>query len=551
MVSKEAPEPSSDGTATGIAASSGEGGTPHLGVTGLIHTNAIDPPREWRERTALITARRRLTFDELSAEVRSFSSWLRENGCRPGDRVAVYLPRGAEVTIAALAVMAAGGVFAAFDPRAPAERAKQILDLAEPQRLVTTERLAAELRAFAPAAELPPITALPNACDGHGLAPYAGSGTIDDVPFPDGPDTAAAILFTSGSTGLPKGSILSHRNFLSVADWSIESFGIYPDDVIGLHPPLYFAFSVAPFCAPFRIGAAVYALSDPESMFADAMAEIIQRERLTVWFAVPTALRMLVDEGALESRDLSSLRVIVYAGEVYQPQELRKLMLALPGRPVINAYGQTETNTAIYYRHLEPPPADALEMPLGHPAEHLEVRLCDEDGNEVGTDEIGQICVIGPPVMKGYWRDPERTASVRLRGREDSYLSGDFARRDASGLMQYCGRRDRRVKIKGQRIELLEVEKALFSTPGVANAFVFLDEDDSSLDPKIIAVIDGPAGQVERDAFRRCAELLPSYARPRAIHRLDEFPRLPNGKIDRLRVTEMVTAERAAVAAED
>ena len=512
-------------------------------MSGLIHANAIDPPQEWRERVALIASQRRLTFGELSEEVRSFAAWLRENGCEPGDRIALCLPRGAEIIIASLAAMAAGAIYAPFDPTLPVERATQILELARPQRLITTERLAAGFRRDVPADSLPPITILPDDGDGHGLRPYAGRGSIDDVPFPDGIDTTATLLFTSGSTGLPKGTALSHRNLLSNTDWSCQAFGIGESDIIGLPSALSFAFTITPFCAPFRVGATLVVV---DSMFADAVAETMERERVTAWFAVPTGLRMLVDGGVLAGRDLSSLRVIAYAGEVYPPQEMRKLMLALPGCAVINAFGQTETNTAIYYRHTEPPAADVLDLPIGHPAEHLEIRLVDEDGTEVGTDEIGQICVFGPSVMQGYWRDPERTAEVRFDGRADSYLSGDYARYDANGLLHYCGRRDRLVKIRGQRIELIEVEKALQSTAGVENSFVFVEKDETGVATGIIAVIEGVGTELEKAAAKRCVEALRPQARPRAIHRVDSFPRLPNGKIDRVRIVEMFDGGNAA-----
>jgi acyl-coenzyme A synthetase/AMP-(fatty) acid ligase len=278
----------------------------------------------------------------------------------------------------------------------------------------------------------------------------------------------------------------------------------------------------------------VYLLDEASAKFPAVIARTLSDHRISVFYATPTSLTLLCEHGGLERRQLSPLRWVLFAGEVFPMPQLRSLMQKLPGSRFANLYGPTETNVCTFHI-LDRPPEDSDDsIPIGKTCEHLHVRITDDEGNEMPRGMTGEICVQGSNVFQGYWERPDLTERSRLPGLPDSYRTGDLGHMDAGGIIYFSGRHDHQVKIRGHRIELLGVESELSSHPDVGQA--------------VVVVVDRPNGSRELAAFvcpkldrqlsveilqRHCQEKLPHQAIPATFTICRQLPVNSAGKVDR------------------
>jgi amino acid adenylation domain-containing protein len=474
---------------------------------------------------------RSLSYGELRRDVIAVSEWLRKRGCRSGDRVALYLPKTIETVELVLGILAAGAAYVPLNPHLPHAAVRQILHDLEPFLLITD------------AAASRKLCDGPDALMGIRIATVGGSGFPLGLELvaPDGAgrgamdaafDDLAVLLYTSGSTGVPKGIALSHRNVMSFVDWAGETFAMSSADQVTSHAPLHFDLSTFDlFCTLSRHGT-IHLIDEPTTKFAGAVRNLIAERRVSVWYSVPTALMQLQERNALGGLD--SLRLVLFAGEVFPVPALRRVMEALPAPDYANLYGPTETNVCTYYRLPGMPAADAEFLPIGLPCEHLDVSILDTDGNDVAPGETGEICVAGPAVMQGYWNRAELTRASRVAGRRDSYRTGDYGYRRADGMIMYSGRRDQQVKVRGHRIELLALEAALNAHPEVkeAVAVVASDARGGAMLQAFIVARQQPVAAAE--IARHIGSRLAPYYQPDRVEWLDEMPRTSSGKCDRV-----------------
>jgi non-ribosomal peptide synthetase component F len=256
--------------------------------------------------------------------------------------------------------------------------------------------------------------------------------------------------------------MLTHANISSFVEWAADIFQVSSEDRIANHAPLHFDLSIFDVFAGLARHATVHLIDDTTARFPGAIRALIDSMRISVWYSVPTALMRLEERHALKGA--SSLRLILFAGEVFPVPALRRLMDDLPTPEYANLYGPTETNVCTYYR-LPGMPSAGEPLPIGSPCEHLKVSLRDCEGAPVAPGESGEICVAGPAVMEGYWRRPDLTRAVRLPGQDNSYRTGDYGYTRADGLLMLNGRRDQQAKLRGHRIELLALEATLNAHP--------------------------------------------------------------------------------------
>jgi clorobiocin biosynthesis protein CloN4 len=340
-----------------------------------------------------------------------------------------------------------------------------------------------------------------------------------------GRDTPAYILYTSGSTGMPKGVVISHRNALAFVDWAVEELGIGPADRLSNHAPFNFDLSVFDLYAAFRAGASVH-LVPPELAYAPRqLAEFIYDRRLTIWYSVPSALSLMVTEGGLlDQAAPADLRACVFAGEPFTLTHAQALRKAWPEVRMLNWYGPTETNVCTSYEMTDDDLSRSRPLPIGTATSGDTVEL-DPPG---GT---GEIVVSGPTVMLGYWgREPH----------DGPYRTGDTGRRAPDGNLEYVGREDHMVKVRGNRIELGEIEAALSADAMVRDVAVLVT--GSGLEARLHAVIVPEPGT--RPSLlrlkRRCAERLPLYMVVDVLHLVDAIPITPNGKKNRAAVLAVI-----------
>ncbi|QEX16808.1 hypothetical protein FRZ44_21030 [Hypericibacter terrae] len=492
----------------------------------------LEFPTAWAARRAMASGLGHLTYAEMREGMLRCSRFLRErHGVLPGDRIAFCLPKSLEAIQVILGILAAGAAYVPLQFQGPAARLNSILRSTEPKLLMTTPQMADQLAAEGGWPGFP-VCRLTAAEAGQGLATLLSGMPPDAEPLPLSPESLAAIYFTSGSTGEPKGVMLSQGNIAAGVELVVKSDVLDDRDRMLSHTNLHYAAYDMFF--PFAAGAQIFLLSDREAMIPAGVAGAVERERVTVWRSTITALRLLLESGELGSRDLRSLRMLGVFGESFPIPLLRQLMAALPTCRFKFNYGATEVYRITSFEIPQNLPDDLVSLPIGPDRPEYAISLRDDADREVENGAVGELCVEGAPVMLGYWKDPELTARRRLSGRPHSWRSGDFAYRDAAGLLHLVGRQDQMIKIRGHRFDLGEIEAVLRSQPGVRDAVAALVAKADGNAEVHAALLAEPSETIKTAVRLACAKRLPAFARPSRLLTFEQFPLLPSGKVDRM-----------------
>jgi amino acid adenylation domain-containing protein len=511
----------------------------------LLQTSAERHP----ERVAVVDGSRSVTFGGLEANSNRLAHLLLELGVQRGDRVGIYLDKSIESLVGIYGVLKAGGIYVPFDPQAPTARLAFIARNCDMRVLITglekAHSWADLMMRGAPLRTLVAANATDDdAVDRDGLdARVVTSTPLESQPVtpPSIPSIdldLAYILYTSGSTGDPKGVKLSHLNALTFVNWAAELCHVGGEDRLSSHAPLHFDLSVFDIFAAAKGGAGVVLVPPEALVLPSETVRFIARAGITVWYSVPSALTMLVERGGLEGGEFPQLRVVFFAGEVFPTKYLRRLMELLPHADFVNLYGPTETNVCTYYRVPQLAAERTEPIPIGGAISNVEVFAVTEEKRPAGVGEVGELYVRGTTVMQGYWGDPGRTNKVLVDHPFDSdvhdmvYGTGDLVRLDTDGNYELLGRRDNQIKSRGYRIELGDIEAALYAHPSVVECAVTVVPDDL-ITNRIIAYVVARDGMETEDLIRFCSERIPRYMIPETFELRDELPKTSTGKIDR------------------
>lgn len=502
-------------------------------------------------RTAIVDAAGwSLTYGELNDRADRLAGFLLSAGVQPGDRVGVILPKGADAITAFFAIMKARAAYVPVDYTAPASRARTILadcDVRVAFVASGSELLDGTWLKDGRAATLVVVGtgSRPGGAPAARLVPWAaalrsGPATVDGRSRSD----LAYILYTSGSTGIPKGVMLTHENALSFVDWCSDVFAPDEADRFSSHAPFHFDLSVLDIYVALKHGAAVYVIPEELGKTPKELAAFIADNRLTIWYSTPSILSLLVQFGSLDARDFRALRLVLFAGEVFPVKHLRRLVSLVPSPAYYNLYGPTETNVCTFARIPTPIPEDrTAPYPIGFPCAHCDACALEENGEEVRDGE-GLLYIAGPSVFPGYWNRPDRNATVFVtRAGRRWYNTGDVVRFEPGQGFVYLGRRDRMVKRRGYRIELGEIERALYQHPAVAEAAVIAVPDEAA-GTRLVAYLS--ARTTDRPSIVAlkmfCTERLPSYMSPDAFVFLDALPRTSTDKVNYQRLSTAAAA---------
>jgi len=511
------------------AAEATGGGSPIVG-------RLMDLPAPWRNRPMLQSARGVLSFGAMRESMLRFAGWLgREAGIGPGCRVALCLPKGLEAAQAIHGILAAGAAYVPLQFQGAPARLAAALASIRPQLLIASSAAAARIAAAAAPGQMETLRLQRIEPEDQGFERLLSASPPADGMAPVASDALAAVYFTSGSSGEPKGVMLSHGNIGADMDWIARFHQMSASDRRISQAGLHYISSLDLFY-PLLAGSCLFLPEDREMMFPEKMVELLERDRTTIWSSTISELRLLLERGELGRRDLSCLRRIGFYGEQMPVRLLRSLMEALPRAEFVNMYGTTETSEIAYYPVPRPLPGSLSSLPLGRPTEICTLSLRDADGNEVAPGGIGEICVSGPAVTLGYWDDAGLTEAKRVQGAPGSFRTGDLGIMGDDGQLRLLGRRDQLVKLRGHRLDLGEVEAVLRSHPQVRDAVAFTvttPTGEQTVDALVLA--EAPPGLAD-ELRLLCLRRLPSFARPRRIIGLPEFPFLPSGKIDRRRL---------------
>lgn len=506
------------------------------------------------EATAIRCGGESLSYEALVRKSHGLAHLLLETGLQRQDRVAVLLGKSLEVPVSFYSVMGAGGTLVPIDPRSPADRVAQILQATQATHLISEAEKSKVVQAAVE--HCPDLRHLIGveleaevACRSHSWEVAAG------LASDRGPEVRVTeldpsyILHTSGSTGMPKLILHTHRSATSFVEWAVGEYRLTAEDRLSNHSPHHTCFATFDYYAAAAVGAATVILTPSVLMMPASLATLIEDEQISVWYSVPAALIQLSLRGDLEARSLVSLRWILFAGEAFPEKHLRRLMQQIPSARFSHVYGSTEVNVCTYY-HLPEDGDFVVPLPIGKACSNATVEVVDEDLRTLQPGEVGEFLVRGTTVMEGYWGDPARNRDVLVRRpaagdiEQVFFRTGDRGRVLEDGNLTFVARADLQVKVRGYRVELGEVEDALLSLDSVEEAAAFTVPDGEGSSSLRAAVV--PTEATASPGHKIQAELkskLPTHAVPTTIVMLDSLPRTPTGKIDRLALQNLSQSE--------
>lgn len=461
-------------------------------------------------------------------------------GCEvgPGCVVAISGTKSLHTFATMLGCLKLGAAYCVLDPDSPVERLRKIVSTCRPKLLVSETDFAAKLDDLSTRLGVAHLDKNPDSLDARLIRQ-----TDADLPetslvtgsFP------AYIMYTSGSTGFPKGAVMTHTNVLNLVEWSRETYAIIPEDILTNINPLYFDNSVFDFYSSLFNGACLVPFTKEEVRDPKVLVEKVDRARCSLWFSVPSLLIFLQTMKAANGKYLRTIRRFVFGGEGYPNAKLKKLYDTYKDTSEFhNVYGPTECTCICSSCRLE---ASDLENPTGLPplgqiARNFGYLILGDDGRKVPEGEIGELCLLGPNVGKGYYNDPERTAASFVQNpcndkfQEWMYKTGDLVRFNPADRRLYIhGRKDNQIKHMGYRIELEEIEAALHCLPYVSEAVAIHSKAGGS--SRILAVV-ASRQELDPEQIRRdLKKIIPDYMIPAMFHQQSVLPKNPSGKVDR------------------
>ncbi len=497
--------------------------------------------RERPEKTAFSDERGAVSYGEAVKIARAIGTGLARTG-RRAQAAAVVMEKSREVPSAFFGIVYSGNFYIPIDPEMPADRIGKIFSTVHPFAVISDGACREKAEAAAKDA--------PEPCEVFDFEALAGTEAdeallqaIRDRAIDTDPVYA---LFTSGSTGIPKGVICCHRSVIDYADWLTETLPIDGSTVFGNQTPFYFSMSVLDLYAAIKSGAELHIIPPKLFAFPAKLLEHMVRAKVNTIYWVPTALCITANTGVLEKVELPPLRTILFAGEAMPNRQLNIWRRALPQAFYANLFGPTEiTDIGVYYV-VDREFADDEPLPIGKACDNVDAIILRPDGTGPAAEgETGELCIRGSFLSMGYYNNPQKTAEAFIQNPlnphypELIYRTGDLVSVNERGEMMYHGRRDFQIKHKGNRIELGEIESAASAVPGIEMCACIYDAQKE----KIVLFYQGE-GVTAQLIRRTMKEKVPSYMLPNVMTELPVMPRNQNGKIDR-KALKAIYAERS------
>lgn len=487
------------------------------------------------DKTAYADEKKEVTFGELRAQARRIGGELALRGLfkKP---VAIFLEKGVDVLISFMGTAYSGNFYSPIDVDMPGSRVDKILEVLQPVVVITT----------APLKEV--------------FSQYAYKGEfllLEDVLEKEADSTREAaleaarrkcvdtdllyVLFTSGSTGIPKGVTINHRAVIDYIDWVTETFEITEKDSFGNQAPFYFDNSILDIYSALKTGATVYIV--PKNLFAQPvlLLEYLKEKKINTIFWVPSALIVVAKLKAFRNVDLSdTLKRVLFCGEVMPNKQLNVWRKFLPNVQYANLYGPTEITDACTYYMVDREFADEEPLPIGIPMPNTDILVLNEKDEPVQGDEAGELCVRGTSLSMGYYNNPEKTREAFVQNPlnhavpELIYRTGDIVKYNERGELLYLSRKDFQIKHMGHRIELGEIETAVSSLEEVSQNCCLYDEKHQ----KIVLFIE--ENLEKADINEKISHLVPEYMLPNKVIVMEKMPINANGKIDRVKLKEYI-----------
>jgi len=496
-------------------------------------------------KTAVVAGSTRIGYADLDRDSTRLARALAAHGMKRGDRIVIFMDNCWEAVASIFAVLKAGGVFVPINPSTKADKLAYVLNNCRAAGIITQARLMGV--AESSLAESPSVALAVVAGSKEPLTSRNRIRFEDAIAAESGPPLAPAgieidlamLVYTSGSTGFPKGVMMTHQNVVAAATSITTYLENTPDDIILNVLPISFDYGLYQVLMAARMGATL--VLEKSFAFPQAIFETMIRERVSGLPLVPTMAAMILQMKDLKADAFPHLRYITNTAAALPPAHIARLQELFPQAKLFSMYGLTECKRCTYL-----PPAELKRRPgsVGIAIPGTEAYVVTDDGRRASPNEPGELVIRGPHVMKGYWENPEATRRALHEGPfpwENVLHTGDLFRTDADGYLYFLGRKDEVFKSRGEKVSPKEVENVLYALPGIAEAAV-IGVPDSVLGMAIKAVVVVTPGiaLTERDIIRHCAKNLEDFMVPKLIVFREALPKTESGKISRRLVAELM-----------
>ena len=476
--------------------------------------------KEVPEKVAFVEEKRSITYKQLQQEAHKIAMPVINAKIRKKP-VAIYLDKSISCISAMLAVAYSGNFYSVIDTQMPVERINKIFEVLEPEFVITDQKHCKKAETFFQKEKILVVEELMDAA--------VSVDTIDACKAKILETDVLYVLFTSGSTGIPKGVVTPHRALTNYIIALTDAYKIDQDSVIGNQIPFYFVMSVLDIFGAIAKKAQTYIIPKSKFLFPGYLVKYLSENKINLISWVPSALCLIANTDAFSVADLSEIKTVIFGGEVMPIKQLKAWQKAVPGAVFINGYGSTEITDGCTYYIVDREFNDEDILPIGIPFGNSEVLVLDEDGNPI-TEGVGELCIRSDSMTYGYYKDPKKTAEVYIQNPlnkcypEIVYRMGDLVRFNQYGELEYVGRKDHQIKHMGRRIELGEIEANI---KGITENCCVYDSDQG-------VIVLYYVGTIENEILvKEIKSKLPDYMQPRKRIHLTEMPHNQNGKIDR------------------
>lgn len=454
-----------------------------------------------------------ISYKQLNTSANKINETLLSIEVKEGTRVAICAPKSIEFVSSIFGILKSGAAYLPVDYSSPIERSKFIIQNCEVAAIIISKDLYQHFKnEFTFVSDL-----------GSDLVIAKNNNSA----LKKSPEDLAYVLYTSGSTGIPKGVMYSNAAALEFVNWSSVTFNPSQRDCFSSHAPFHFDLSIFDLYVSMKHGAKLVLIKEEVGKQPLLLAQRIAEQKISIWYSTPSILNMLSEYGKMEKYDFKNLRLILFAGEVFPITKFNALRKKVPDADYYNLYGPTETNVCTYYRL---PETQEKAIPIGKVCEHYHSLIVEEE-----------LLISGTGLMLGYWNLPEKESFWKDANGKQWYKTGDLVDVDGNGDFVFKGRRDRLVKRNGYRIELDEIETALDKHPDISKSAVigFADKDEQmTISTFVLMKKEGEKSVIKMKEY--CMNNLPSYMIPNDFIFVEDLPYTSSHKVDYQKLKQLV-----------